>query len=376
MTNKQISTFLNGAIKSNMLGENSLPIAEDMSNYIDYGKALSTLSVADLEDFKNRLVAQIRNYVVTRTLERKDFKMFKDSIEYGGALQRILSKGVLSTEDSEILSLIAGKDYTNNKYYGADISSKLYTNVDSFMCVFSISSDDWRLAFTNVEDMRRVIGIIYNAEQNTINAYLNQLSKRLFIAMIENCKTNNRKIDLLTKFNDLTGGTYTIDQIRADRKLYAYFSDFVKGVVSKVKTYMQEPNIRYNSGEDNVQTWTPSEDIEVVMISDFINDIRYLGNPVDFNVPSMNVEEISCWQSTNDAMLPTLNDVSLIKLDSGDIDNVVGLIYDRLSVGIENVADVVTSGFVPAGNFTNYFHHMSNRYFMDTRFGSVILTLD
>ena len=374
MNNKQLASFLNGAIKENMLGESTAPVAEDMSNYVEVGKSLSQLSVADAEDFKQRLAVQIRNYVIERTLERKDFGMFKDSAEYAGALQRIVSAGIISTQDSHLLNLVNGTDYMDGKYYGSTIDSKIYTDIDSFKVPYSISDDDWRLAFSSASEMRRVMSLIYNAEYNTITAYINALTKRIYIALIENCSKNGRKIGLLTKFNELQGTTYTMAQIYADRKLYAYFADFVKGVAAKLQVYVQEMNERYNDG--TVTTWTPKEDIEIVGVTDFVNDMKFIGQPVDFNSPDFSIREISAWQTTTEAMLPTLSNVTHLELTGGNIDNVVMLVYDRMACGIENVADKVTSQYVGSEGFTTYFHHMANRYFYDTRFGSIILTLD
>ena len=375
MTNKQISTYLNNAILPNMLGENTAPVAEDLSNYIELGTKLSTLSADTLKDFKKRLAVQISNEVITRTLEKKYFKMYKTRARYQGALQRIVASSLLQTQDSHIINLVNGKSYIDGKYYGADIDSVLYTDVDSFKVPYSISDDDWALFFTSIDDMKRVMGIIYNAEETTITSYLNALQKRLYMAVIENCHDNNRKVPLLTTFNAKTGGTYTLEQIYADRKLFAYFSDFVKSVVEKLQNYIADVNKRYNDG--TVTTFTPKENIELVMISDFISDIKNLGNPVDFSIPTLNTDEMTCWQTTTYAMLPTLQDVSKSTL-AGDktINNVIGIIYDIDSIGITTFLDKVTSEYVGAEGFTNYFHHMANNYFYDTRFGSVILTLD
>lgn len=381
MNNKQLASFLNGAIKTNTLGVD-VTVQEDLSNYIDFGKAVADLGDDDLKSFKKDIAVQIRNEVITRLLARKDFRMFKDSVAFGGALQRIINKGMLTVQDSHINNLVYGTDYFDGKYYGQNVDARLYMDVDSFKIPYSISDDDWRLFFTSVEDMRRVMGIIYNAETNTMIMYLNALVKRILMALIQSCNKGNRKVGLLTAFNDKTGGTYTIDQIYADRKLYAYFADFCKAVVEKLRVYMQEPNEKYNNGE--VTTFTPLEDIDVVMISDFLSDIRHLGNPTDFNVPPLNVGEVAAWQNNTDAILPTLHDLSTILVtkdgeegkEEDEIENVVGLIYDTQSCGITSILDKITSQYVGSEGYTTYFHHVANRYFYDDRFGSVILTLD
>ena len=377
MTNKQISEFLNNAVKPNMLGTGVTPVAENLENYVDFGTKLAELSADDLKDFKKRLTVQVSNFVITRILEKKYFKMYKDSVEYQGALQRIVASGLLNTQDSHIINLVNGTSYYDGKYYGVDLSSVLYTDVDTFKVAYSLSDDDWEMFFTSVEGMRRVIGIIYNSEQNTITAYLNALQKRLYMTMIEECHAANREVKLLTAFNDKTGGSYTIEQIYADRKLYAYFADFVKSVIEKLKIYIADPNNRYNDG--SVTTFTPIDDVQLVMISDFYSDIKNLGNPIDFSIPPLNTDEVSSWQTTTNAILPTLHDVSTIKLTNGseetNIENVVGIIYDVYAIGITTFLDKVTSEYIGAEGFSNYFHHMANRYFYDSRFGNIILTL-
>lgn len=377
MTNKQISEFLNNAIKPNMLGKDTAPVSENLDNYIDIGVKLAELSADDLKDFKKRLTVQVSNFVITRILEKKYFKMYKDSVAYQGALQRLVASGLLNTQDSHIINLVNGTSYTDGKYYGVDLSSVLYTDVDSFKVVYSLSDEDWELFFTSVEGMRRVMGIIYNSEQNTITSYLNALQKRLYMKMIEECHAANREVKLLTAFNDKTGGSYTIEQIYADRKLYAYFADFVKAVIEKLKIYIADTNERYNDG--TVTTFTPLDEVQMVMISDFYSDIKNLGNPVDFSIPTFNTDEVSSWQTTTNAILPTFHDVSSIKLTNGSeettIENVVGIIYDTYAIGITTFLDKITNEYVGSEGFTNYHHHLANRYFYDSRFGNIILTL-
>lgn len=389
MTDKQISTLLNNAVKPNMLGYDGQSsftvVAEDMSNYVDFGKDLSSLSVADLQDFKTRLAAQIRNFVIIRLLDKKEFKMYKDNIEFAGALQRIMASGLADVKDSHQLNLVNGTDYMDGKYYDTSLDSRLYLDTVSYKIPWSISEDSWALAVYDANEMVKIMAIIENRVENTTTSYLNALVKRIFCSIIDSCDTNNRKVALLTKFNDLTGGNpttsadYTLDEIYADRKLFAYFSDFVKGVVGKLNQYVREINRKYNNGD--LETFTPADKIQTVFISDFYNDIMTLGNPIDFNAPALNIEQITCWQTCTDAILPTLADVSSIKLTDTEsprtISNVIGLIYDVDCCGIESVrSPKITTQYVGSEGFTNFYLHHHDRYFFDDRLGSVILTLD
>ena len=55
--------------------------------------------------------------------------------------------------------------------------------------------------------------------------------------------------------------------------------------------------------------------------------------------------------------------------------NVVGVIFDVDGAGMEIIQNKVTKEYVGSEDFTNYFHHMSIRNFVDTRLSSIVLEL-
>ena len=145
MTNTQIATLLNQKIIPNYFGQgedvshNPITIAEDLRNVVDIGKALTDLSVQDLENFKGDLVTGVLDTYTDSLLfqdaDEASYGLAMSESEYGGAIQRVKMK-LLSASDSNILALTdasnAGPDYTDGKFYGASYDAKLYTVVDSF----------------------------------------------------------------------------------------------------------------------------------------------------------------------------------------------------------------------------------------------------
>lgn len=381
---KQLATYLNNAIMVNEIPEGSswVRVAEDMSNYVEFGTQLANLTAQQLQNVQQNLVVQIRNVTINKVLEKKFFRMYKDSYEFQGAIQRIMAKELLAAQNSRAFNLDwnNGQSWFDGKYYGAKLDSRVYTDTDAFKVVHSIGDEDWKLAVKDYNEMARILGLIEENEKNTITAQVNALAKRLLIAMIDSCvnSTAPRMVHLVTEFNakhNVGGTPYTIGDIQKDRDLNTLFNDFCKGVISKLCGYVTEMNTKYNNGE--VTTFTSREDIDIVLIDDFAQDIKYITDPTDYNIPSApSYETISAWQSTGQDIFPSFYDVSTIELTSGEIDNCVGVIYDTNTVGITTVADKIGIERVGAELFTNYHHHLANRYFMDERLGSIALFLD
>lgn len=392
MTFKQIATILNNQFMKNEIpeGDSWVQLAEDLSNFADWGVQVTTGMNADaLLNAKKNIAVQIKNITIARILESKTFSIVKDNITYEGAIQRIMSTGLLPAQNSSRRNLTNGTSYIDGKYYGQALDARLYSDFDTFKIVNSVTDKEWELAFSDASEMRKVLGLMEINVENSIVSKLNALAKRLLVSAIDNCVNadNPRVIHLLTGFNAKhnSGSTaYTLATIYKDRDLTALFHDYVKGEVNKLVTYTQEYNKKYNNGE--VEQFTPRDKVEIVLLTDFANDIKYITDPVDYNIVGMpTYREITSWQTTTDSLNPSFSDVSTIKVvdtsaegGSRTISNVVGFIYDTDGIGITSAdGEKATSiEYVGAEGFTNYHHHVTNRYYIDDRLSSVVLALD
>jgi hypothetical protein len=80
-------------------------------------------------------------------------------------------------------------------------------------------------------------------------------------------------------------------------------------------------------------------------------------------------------------MLPTLGVTAEVKTNVGEgepttISNTVGIIADRYAGGICARLSKITANYIAPGDFTNYYHHVANSRFIDTRNTGIILKLD
>lgn len=388
MTNKQIAATLNTVImKNEIVGSGwTQQIAEDLSNIVEFGKSLTNVTKENLLNFKQNLVAQISNDYVIRNLEKKFFGLSKSRSDFRVALQRIMSAGLIEATESHMnnLSWSNGKDWHDGKYYGAELDSTIYTDTVNFKIPYSLSENEWTEAFESAEQLTMLFSLIATNVESSITSKMNALSKRLLVAIIDNCEkaTTPRRIKLVTEFNNIYNDgsePLTFDAIVKDRNLHAKFNAFVKATINELRGYTSEPNYIYNDG--SVVTWTPKEKIKCVLLNKFTSDIEYMTDPIDYHEKDMPVayETINGWQTTGKDIFKTYGDVATIVIDGEVSDttynNVVGVIFDVDGAGMEIIQNKVTKEYVGAEDFTNYFHHMSIRNFVDTRLSSIVLEL-
>ena len=388
MTNKQIAATLNTVImKNEIVGSGwTQQIAEDLSNIVEFGKSLTNVTKENLLNFKQNLVAQISNDYVIRNLEKKFFGLSKSRSDFRVALQRIMSAGLIEATESHMnnLSWSNGKDWHDGKYYGADLDSTIYTDTVNFKIPYSLSENEWKEAFESAEQLTMLFSLIATNVESSITSKMNALSKRLLVAIIDNCEkaTTPRRVKLVTEFNNIYnagGEPLTFDAIVKDRNLHAKFNAFVKATINELRGYTSEPNYIYNDG--SVVTWTPKEKIKCVLLNKFTSDIEYITDPIDYHEKDMPVsyETINGWQTTGKDIFKTYEDVATIVIDGEPSDTtynkVVGVIFDVDGAGMEIIQNKVTKEYVGSEDFTNYFHHMSIRNFVDTRLSSIVLEL-
>ena len=401
MTNTQIATLLNQKIIPNYFGQgedvshNPITIAEDLRNVVEVGKALSDLSVADLENFKGDLVTGVLDtYTDSRLFQEADeasYGLSMTASEYGGAIQRVKMK-LLSASDTNILALTdasnAGPDYTDGKFYGVPYDAKLYTVTDSFKVKFSISNNELKKSFTNATGVQRMIAMIEASVENTIRLELNGMARAVLRKMILSANTGNRVIPLLSTYNtqrSLTSsdpGYVTI----ANWKDSTSFKIWVQTLVLELRKYMSDYNEKYNDG--SVPTFTPAEDSRAILLTEFAAELDVALGSVyhDELVRGLgDYRTINFWQNGTVDILPQIGSGSLHDqvvetiADSGTttatIDHVVALFYDRFSAFVSIELDKMTSKYIPEEDFTTYFKFYNRRYAIDPRNTNVILTL-
>lgn len=402
MLNTQIATMLNTVLIPNYFGEgkdasnNPITITEDLRNVVDLGKALTDLSVADLENFKGDLVVGVLDtYTDAREFKSDDeasYGLYVSAEDYGGAIQRIKCK-LLSATDSNLLALVdasnSGPDYTDGKFYGVPVDAKIYTKMDSFRVKFSISNNELKKSFTSAAGVARLIAMIEVTVRNTITLKLNTVARGVLRELILQAYNGGREVKLLTLYNTIFGftssdpGYVTLSNWGQNET----FKIWCQATILKLRKGIADYNEKYNDG--TVETFTPAADSRAIFLSDFATDMDVALGSVYHTELVKGLDEyrtINFWQNGTKELVPmiqsgSLHDQIVEKVaDSGNaqvttINHVVGLLFDRFSAFMTYELTSMRPKYVPEEDFTTYFRDYTRRYCVDTRNTNVILTL-
>lgn len=401
MLNTQIATMLNTVIIPNYFGEGksggtAITITEDLRNVVDLGKALSDLSVNDLENFKGDLVVGVLDtYTDAREFQSDDeasYGLFVSSEEYGGAIQRVKCK-LLSAVDSNLLSLVdasnSGPDYTDGKFYGVPVDAKIYTKMDSFRVKFSISNNELKKSFTSAAGVGRLIAMIEVTVRNTIALQLNATARGVLRELILQAYNGSREVKLLTLYNTMFGFSST-DPGYVDISNWNQnetFKIWCQSTILKLRKGIADYNEKYNDG--TVETFTPEADSRAIFLSDFATDMDVALGSVYHTELVKGLDEyrtINFWQNGTKDLVPmiksgSLHDQIVEKVaDEGasqvtTINHVVGLLFDRYSAFVTYELTSMRVKRVEEEDFSTYFRDYTRRYCVDTRNTNVILTL-
>lgn len=403
LTYQNIATIINTQIMKNATGDNSgTVIAEDLTNLVEVAKVVNSSSIPDMRNALSNLVVGVHNWVIERMLETKNYKLLRDAVEYGGGIQRIMASGLFTAKESHLLNLASGTNYHDGQFYGLNPSSAIVEDTKTFKVVVSVADDFYSTWFTDAGKLAEWLNLVAVTEENTIRKELAELEKRIIVKAVAIAMAGNRKVNFIDGFNTMEGRTTAINrsatpkvvatltndvkwdliELKKYRDEFAYFGSFCKEVIARLVDYVKEPNKKYNDG--TVITWTPTNKVGIILNSQFAQDIKYLGNPVEFN-PSAIVEydTVSTWQDLGTAMLPdysTSATINIAPTTSGGSNttysNVVGLVYDLDGCGITTVKNKTTYEDVGAEGFANLHHHLANKYYVDPRLSAVALVLE
>ena len=372
MNLKQISTLINETIVPNTLGEGTT-IAEDLSNIVDLGTAIADLTADDMKNFtKDFIVGIAKNFFDTRLYEGSDYGLFSDFQTYGGIVQRVKAS-LLETEDSPIWTLENGTDYFDGVYRGVSTSNKIYTQDSIWKIANSIPVEQFKQYFTSAEGVGQLIALIETTIENTIDRNIHALAKRVICQLA----VSGKKVHLLTQYASESGRTLTKEQALLDKDFLLWLST----TIQRLRDLITEWNTKYNDG--SIETFTPKEDTRVVMLSEVDKKMQAFMTSDVYHNELVSVGEyntVNFWQNQGTDLLPSLGVTAEIKVTDGEttttISDCISVIHDKWSCGISARLDKITAQYIANGDFTNYFHHIIHRRFVDTRNSAITLLLD
>lgn len=378
-------------------------LAEDLSNLVDVGTQIANLDADMLKSFAKDVAMGIaKTEFIDRAYTAETFGIAKSSEEYNGAYQRLCIKNIQPLLESHAQRLVNGVNYFDGKYYGPELDGKVFKDSQMFKIPYSIGYEDIRAKFVDAKWLTTTIEEWRNAIKTSLEVKLKGMSDDLINMAIVNAYNGNRRIQLITKFNEFMGYTddneKTWEDIKQSETLAKEFSAFQSMAIKLVVGGLKKLNKKYNDG--TVPTFTPKEKINLIGLTEYISTIDGLGYANIYHnelLPKENIYEVTSWQTDGDDMLPLMTGTTA-KIKNGvinygtvegvnkglpksesvtdNLDKVVMFLYDSDMMGVTSHMDKVGVEEIGAELYTTYFHHMSLTQYLDERNASVVFTLD
>ncbi len=366
-------------------------LAEDLSNFVDIGKAINGLDSDTLKSFAKDVVTGVaRNEFITEAYTDETYGIVKTKDAFNGALQRIAFKNVPEVMASHARHLENGADYGDFKYYGSEMDAKIFCDEFDFKCAYSIGTDDIEARWDDMAWVDETIGGIITNVKNALEIKLKGIADTLVNKCIMDAISGGRVVHLVTKFNAYYGYTganvKTWADILANRELRKEFDLFLNLARALVRDNMKKMSKKYNNG--SVYMFTPSERIKTIALTEFYNIVKDID--VNASLDDGNVKTTLCWQSFGSDLIPLMDVTATIKdgtftlSDAGVVtgenattkEKVVMLMVDDASMGICNVLDKTTVQYVGSEGFNTYFMHYGIKQYLDERQNAVVFMLD
>ena len=388
MTVKQIYTLING-VSDEVLGRTDL-VQEDLTGVVDMGTEVFNQNAVD--NYVKSLVNHIGKVVfVNRPYTGKVPSVLMDGWEFGSVLEKI-SADVPKATQNESWDLIDGETYSQDVFYKPKVSAKFFNSRVTFEVPVSITEKQVKESFSNAEQLNGFISMIYSAVEKSMTIKTDALIMRTINNMVAatldadktafggsstkapDYKTAStvRCVNLLKLYNDNYGGEMAAD----DAITHPEFIRFAAYQMGLYADRMQSISTLFNVG--GKERFTPKDELHTVLLSDFAKAAHaYLYadtyNKNEVLLPT--AETVSSWQGSGKSY--EWADVSAINVKNStganvSIKGVIGVMFDRESLGVCNLDKRVTTTYNAKAEFFNNYFKFDCGYFNDTNENFVV----
>lgn len=364
----QIHDIMN-TVTSEVLGKES-PVAEDLSNIVDVGNEI--IDADKVDNYVNKLVHHIGKVEFSNQKYSGNAKsVLMDSWEYGSILQRIDAE-LPTAYENETWNLIDGQSYDPNVFHQPKVSSQFFDNKVTFEIPISFAEKQVKDSFSNKNQLNGFLSMLTNQVDTSMTIKLDSLIMRTINNYIGNVldKGNpNTSINLLKLYNDRTGKTLTVKDCLTDSGFLRYANFIINTYVDRISRI----STLFNLG--GKERFTNSDNKDLILLTDFVNSSKvFLQADIKHNELTgvTNFDTVPYWQGSGDSF--KFEDISAInvKVNNGTStgkavkkSGVIGVLFDRYSLGVTNLDKRVTTNFNPKAEFYTNFYKSDSGYFND-----------
>lgn len=375
----QVYEILN-TITTEILGEETV-VNEDLSNVVDIGRAFENLDNG-LDNYVRRLQDHIGRMVfVDRVYSGRAPRVLMDGWEYGSILEKVRAALPEATEN-ESWNLQDGASYDPNVFTAPQVSVKFFNKRVTFEIPISITEKQVKSSFSNATQLNAFYSMIQTAIENSMTVKLDSLIMRTINTAIAE-----------TVYSEYTGGSSTYDDstgVRAVNLLYMYNEtlpesatpltaanaihdpDFIRFASYQMALYSDRLAVistLFNVG--GTEKFTPKDRQHFVMLSEFKRaaDVYLQSDTFHDEFTKLpDAESVTYWQGSGiDYAFESTSAINVTTADNHtvNVSGVLGVIFDRDTLGVANLDRRVTTNYNPKAEFWNEWHKSDAGYFLD-----------
>lgn len=382
---KQIYELVN-SVTEEVTGQKDL-VTEDLSNLVDVGDTLENANA--LDNYVKALTNRIgRMIFVNRVYEGGAPKVLMEAWEYGSIVEKV-SGALPEAEENETWELNDGASYDQNIFTQPKVIVKFFNKGVAWEIPMSYTDKQVKESFTGPVEMNAFLSMLYNDVDKSLTVKLESLILRTINNMIgetlhaeyptggDTYKASSgvRAINLLKLYNDSKGATLTKEKAILDLD----FLKFATYQILLTQRHMSKMSTIFNMGAQ--PRFTPNRLSHVVLLDDFASasDVYLQSDTFHKELVKLpNYETISYWQGSGTKF--ALGDVSKINIktsqgNSVTLDYIIGVIYDRDSLGVMQPEKYATTHRNEKAEFTNVWYKAKTRYFNDFNENFVVFFL-
>ena len=375
----QVYEILN-TITTEILGEETV-VNEDLSNVVDIGRAFENLDNG-LDNYVRRLQDHIGRMVfVDRVYSGRAPRVLMDGWEYGSILEKVRAALPEATEN-ESWNLQDGASYDPNVFTAPQISVKFFNKRVTFEIPISITEKQVKSSFSNATQLNAFYSMIQTAIENSMTVKLDSLIMRTINSAIAE-----------TIYSEYPSGSSSYDDstgVRAVNLLYMYNEtlpesatpltaadaihdpDFIRFASYQMALYSDRLAVistLFNVG--GTEKFTPKDRQHFVMLSEFKRaaDVYLQSDTFHDEFTKLpDAESVTYWQGSGiDYAFESTSAINVTTADNHTVSasGILGVIFDRDTLGVANLDRRVTTNYNPKAEFWNEWHKSDAGYFLD-----------
>lgn len=374
----QVYEILN-TITGEILGEEVI-VNEDLSNVVDIGRAFENLDNG-LDNYVRRLQDHIGRMVfVDRVYAGRAPRVLMDGWEYGSILEKVRAALPEATEN-ESWNLQDGASYDPNIFTAPQVSVKFFNKRVTFEIPISITEKQVKSSFSNATQLNAFYSMIQTAIENSMTVKLDSLIMRTINSAIAETIHSEfpngsgydegsgvRAVNLLYLYNEQLPESAT--PLTVDAAIHD--PDFIRFASYQMALYSDRLEVistLFNIG--NTEKFTPKDRQHFIMLSEFKRaaDVYLQSDTFHDEFTRLpEAESVTYWQGSGiDYAFTSTSAINVTTADnhSVNLDGILGVIFDRDTLGVANLDRRVTTNYNPKAEFWNEWHKADAGYFLD-----------